>query len=227
MTEIASSTLEMKGIALVSIVLACTIATFMFTVFSKKNVRYVLESIDSSGDSEETNGFLSSFRKYRNAQSAMSVKEVQLNNIQHQLFSMKQQLSAKTVTNPATSSVITYSPSSNVGVSSEDQSPQIPAGILKAEASTERKMRRLRRMLKKSGSRQSKLVQQIRSLHQLIQGELSQVKDLVNHENTKLTDDISAYSHDIVGVSGSPGLPGPRYAYVFSMITFVRVKHVP
>ncbi len=189
-----------------SLVLACTIATLILYVFPNNSVYTALESMDESA---KANGFLSSVQKYRSAQSALSDKDVQLNNMQQQLFSLEQQLETKPVTNVAASTGVTYSPSSNVGVSSEDQSPRIPARILKAEDSTERKMKRLRRLLKKSESRQSKLIQQIRSLHQFIKGEVSQVKDLVTHVNTKLTDDISSYSHDIVGVSGSPGLPGP------------------
>ena len=127
-----------------------TIATLIFSVIQKNTVQTVLESMDTSGESAEANGFLSSSKKYRSAQSAMSVKELQPNNMQQQLFSLVQQLETKPVPNFASSTgaAQAYSPSSNAEVSSVDQSPQIPVRILKAEDSAERKMKRLRRRLK-------------------------------------------------------------------------------
>jgi hypothetical protein len=82
------------------IVLACIIATFIFSVPPKSSVHHVLESMDSLGRSASANGFLSSIQKYHIAQSAMSVKEVQL-NMQQQLFSMEQRLESKPMLNPA------------------------------------------------------------------------------------------------------------------------------
>jgi hypothetical protein len=146
-------------------VLACIIATFIFSVPPNSSVHHILESMDSLGRSASANGFLSSMQKYHIAQSAMSVKEVQL-NMQQQLFSMEQRLESKPMLNPASSSGVTYSPSLKAGISREDQSPQIPTRILKAEVSTKRKLKRLQRLLKKSESRRSTLIQQIRSLHQ-------------------------------------------------------------
>ena len=182
------------------IVLGCVIGIAVFFNLPKQESIDIL--ISGAGVDRDVSGtqFPSSMRRF---QSSKRNEKIHIGNdisSFQQLYGVSSEYSA-----PAGFS---YSPSTSAGISSNDQSPEIPAKFLKEEEIAEHGMVRLRNMLKKSKAQQSDLVQRIKALHDFIAGEVTSIKDVVRHTNTKLTDDISSLSRDVVGPAGPPGLPG-------------------
>lgn len=103
---------------------------------------------------------------------------------------------------------MTYMPSTSSGVSAEDQSPEVPAYFLDEEAKSEKRMKKLRHVLKKSRARQDHLDVEVKKLEEYVLKEKTKIKDDVVRMNTKDTDKIKSPAHDVQGPQGPPGPPG-------------------
>jgi len=103
---------------------------------------------------------------------------------------------------------MTYMPSTSSGVSAEDQSPEIPAYFLDEEAKSEKRMKRLMHVLKKSRKMQDILDSKVKKLQDFVDEEKTSIKNQVLQINQKDSDKISSPSHEVVGPRGPPGPPG-------------------
>ena len=182
--------------------LACSIG-FLFLVIVPNEIMTTI--LVSRGKASGFDSFDTSQSQQESEGLSPSRNEMDLSSIQHQ---RKGEGVNTFVGKNYADSRISYSQSSNFGISGEDQSPQIAPKILKEEDVAERRMKKLHRMLKRSEDQQSKLIERIKSLHDFIGDEISSVKDMVGRTNTELTDDISSLSHNVPGPEGPPGLPG-------------------
>jgi len=103
---------------------------------------------------------------------------------------------------------MTYTPTTTSGVSATDQSPDIPKSFLDEEAKSQKRMKRLKDVLKKSRLMQDTLDGKVKKLQEYLLEEKTAIKNEVVQLNQKDTDSINAPYHDIVGPRGPPGPPG-------------------
>jgi len=103
---------------------------------------------------------------------------------------------------------MTYMPSTSSGVSAEDQSPEIPAYFLDEEAKSEKRMKRLMHVLKKSRKMQDILDSKVKKLQDFVDEEKTSIKNQVLQINQKDSDKISSPSHEVADPGVLPALLG-------------------
>jgi hypothetical protein len=94
---------------------------------------------------------------------------------------------------------MTYMPSTQSGVSDEDQSPTLSKEFLDDEARSQRRMKKLAGLLKKSAKEQDALDVRVKKLSEYVEGEVTSIRNDVLELNTKDTDEIAAPYHLVQG----------------------------
>jgi hypothetical protein len=103
---------------------------------------------------------------------------------------------------------MTYMPSTQSGVSDQDQSPDLPQSFLDGEARSKRRMKKLAKLLKKSSKEQDALDVRVKELSEYVKGEVTAIRNDVMEINAKDTDEIAAPYHLVQGARGKIGVPG-------------------
>jgi len=104
---------------------------------------------------------------------------------------------------------MTYMPSTQSGVSDQDQSPDLPQSFLDGEARSKRRMKKLAKLLKKSSKEQDALDVRVKELSEYVKGEVTSIRNDVMEINAKDTDEIAAPYHLVQGARWD--LPGRRH----------------
>lgn len=99
---------------------------------------------------------------------------------------------------------MTYMPSTQSGVSDEDQSPTLSKEFLDDEARSKRRMKKLAKLLKKSAKEQDALDVRVKELSEYVKGEVTAIRNDVLEVNTKDTDEIAAPYHLVQGARCIP-----------------------
>ena len=94
---------------------------------------------------------------------------------------------------------MTYMPSTQSGVSDQDQSPTLSKEFLDDEDRSKRRMKKLAKLLKKSAKEQDALDVRVKELSEYVTGEVTSIRNDVLEVNTKDTDEISAPYHLVQG----------------------------
>jgi hypothetical protein len=94
---------------------------------------------------------------------------------------------------------MTYMPSTQSGVSDQDQSPDLPKAFIDDEAKSERHMKSLKKLLKKSSKEQDALDVRVKELSEYVTGEVTAIRNDVMEVNAQDTDEISAPYHLVQG----------------------------
>lgn len=94
---------------------------------------------------------------------------------------------------------MTYMPSTQSGVSDQDQSPDLPQTFLDDEAKSKKNMQKLLKMLKKSSKEQDALDVRVKELADYVKGEVTSIRNSVMEINAKDTDEIKAPFHLVQG----------------------------
>ena len=92
-----------------------------------------------------------------------------------------------------------YIPSTQSGVSDQDQSPDLPQTFLDDEAKSKKNMQKLLKMLKKSSKEQDALDVRVKELADYVKGEVTSIRNSVMEINAKDTDEIKAPFHLVQG----------------------------
>lgn len=94
---------------------------------------------------------------------------------------------------------MTYMPSTQSGVSDQDQSPDLPKAFIDDEAKSERHMKSLKKLLKKSSKEQDALDARVKELSEYVTSEVTVIRNDVMEVNAQDTDEISAPYHLVQG----------------------------
>jgi len=94
---------------------------------------------------------------------------------------------------------MTYMPSTQSGVSDQDQSPDLPQTFLDDEAKSKKHMKQLLKMLKKSSKEQDALDVRVKELADYVKGEVTSIRNSVMEVNAQDTDEIQAPFHLVQG----------------------------
>jgi hypothetical protein len=94
---------------------------------------------------------------------------------------------------------MTYMPSTQSGVSAEDQSPTLSKEFLDDEARSKRRMKKLAKLLKKSAKAQDALDVRVKELGEYVTDEVTSIRNDVLEINAKESDEISAPYHLVQG----------------------------
>ena len=95
---------------------------------------------------------------------------------------------------------MTYTPSTQSGVSDKDQSPDLPASFLDDEKKSKKRMKKLAKLLKRSSKEQDALDVRVKELKEYVEGEVTAIRNNVLELNEAETDQIAAPYHLVEGV---------------------------